>query len=248
MSIKQELIRYPPQHLHFAPSSGQVQFSPMNFESMFKEFMRTTTGAKMFDKYSTEGLSSELTSCPFLNFMKCCQGGITSDLIEGTNCFTLIVDIPGVKRENIDIEIESNMLTIRTKKECGGGSGSGAGGSGSGSGVGAGIGGGGMGAGMGGSGKGGRMGGSSSSGQSSSASGGSSSSSASGSSGPCMADQTKDFHYHLKERGDGIYMRTWRIPDNADCQNVSVQYVNGTLNLNFPKLTPGSCFKKITIA
>ncbi len=224
MSSKQEIIRYPPQHLHFTPSPEQIQFSPMNFENVFKEFMKTTTGSRYFDKYSTEGLSTELTKCPFLNFMKCFQGGITSDLIEGSTSFTLVVDIPGVKRENIDIEIESNMLTIRTKKECVG-EGSGAGGSGSSS-----------------------SSSSSAAGSSKSSSSSGSSKSGSSSSGPCMADETKDFHYHLKERGDGNYMRTWRIPDNADCQNVSVQYINGSLNLCFPKMVPGSLFKKITIS
>jgi len=53
--------------------------------------------------------------------------------------------------------------------------------------------------------------------------------------------------YHFKERSWGKVHRSFRLPDNANQKDVSVSYVNGILQLTFPKVEKEAA-KKLTIS
>ena len=60
--------------------------------------------------------------------------------------------------------------------------------------------------------------------------------------------QTGNDKVHSMERSFGKAMRSIRIPNNVDIENVDVNFHNGVLAVSFPKLQPGeSTSKKLKI-
>lgn len=85
--------------------------SNVNLPVMVKEFF-DTKGDQV-----NRALNSTSSSCPFINYVRGTQlGGFLSDLVECSDRFLLIVETPGVEKENLDIKISGNILTIKAMK------------------------------------------------------------------------------------------------------------------------------------
>ena len=78
---------------------------------MLKEFIETK-GDQV-----NRALCSTSSACPFINFVREAQlDGFLSDLVENKDRVLLIVDMPGVESENLDIKLSGNVLTIKALK------------------------------------------------------------------------------------------------------------------------------------
>ena len=50
-------------------------------------------------------------------------------------------------------------------------------------------------------------------------------------------DESKERTFTRKEFSYGSFKRSWTLPDNINCDEISANYDNGILKLNLPKLT-----------